>query len=72
MGATEAAGAVDGDVVPGVAVPVGVGVAVAVGATAPTVSVDDGEVTGEPDGGSPETVAESPTVPLSTSVWATV
>jgi len=51
---------------------VAVGVAVAVGATAPTVSVDDGEVTGEPDGGSPETVAESPTVPLSTSVWATV
>jgi hypothetical protein len=37
-----------------------------------TLAVDDGEVTGEPDGGSPETVAESFTLPLSMSAWVTV
>ena len=37
-----------------------------------TVAVDCGEVTGEPDGGSPLAVAESFTVPLSMSAWVTV
>ena len=38
-----------------------------------TVAVDCGEVTGGgPDGGTPDTVAESFTLPLSMSAWVTV
>ncbi len=71
MGGTGAGGAVDGGVGPG-GVGVTVAVPVGVGTTTGIVTVDGGEVTGGPDGGSPDTVAESLTLPLSMSAWVTV